>query len=404
MDKKIIIIFLSMIVFLTGCWDRRELNDISIVTGIAVDPGEKKKYKLTVEVANAAEFGKQSAQGDAPVITYSLEGDSVAELTNKMNIELTKQLVYSHTRVLFINEEIAKKGLLGFLDFLERSGQFRNDFRIIVTKGDQAADFTRIVYPIQKSPSLKLHQQTESMQREWGGDPSVKLTDFISSIISKGRSPVAIIVKLKGDVDKGKKTENNKSLDPEALVYIDGLAVFNNDKMVGSLTVTDTRNYFWTQRLQHTSIAVPCNEKKKEDETFLDLRIIRTKTNIKTTYKHNMPKLHVDIYGEANIQGNECTRDLTNLDVYKDYEKNLNKQIKKEITDSIKKVQEDFGSDIYGFGDRLNQTNPKKFKEVKDNWDEEFARADLDVHVNITLLHAGFRNKSFKTDLKGGDN
>lgn len=399
MDKRIVILFLCMIVFLTGCWDRRELNDITLVLGIAVDPGEKKKYKLTVETANSAEFGKQSAQGDAPVITYSLEGNSIAELTNKMNIGLTKQLVYSHTRVLFINEEIAKKGMIGFLDFLERSGQFRNDFRIIVTKGNQAADFTRIAYPIQKSPSLKLHQQTESMRREWGGDPSVKLTDFISSIISKGRNPVAIIVKLKGDVDKGKKTDNNKSLDPEALVYIDGLAVFDDDKMVGSLSVTDTRNYFWTQRLQQTSIAIPCNEKK--EDTFLDLRIIRTKTNMKTTYNNHKPKLHLDIYGEANIQGNECTKDITKLDVYLDYEKKLNKQVKKEIFDSIKKVQEDFGSDIYGFGDRLNQTNPKKFKEVKDSWDEEFARADLDVQVNITLLRGGFRSKSYKTDIKG---
>ncbi|MDQ0230357.1 Ger(x)C family spore germination protein [Metabacillus malikii] len=398
MSKKVVFILLCLSVLLTGCWDRHELNDISIVTGMAVDKGEEKKYKLTVEVVNSAEFGKQSAQGNAPVLTHSLEGDSLPELTHKMNIGLSKILIYSHTRVLFIDEEVAKKGMLGFLDYLERSGQFRNDFRIVITQGNKASDFTRINYPIQKSPSLKLHQQTKSFQEEWGGDPGVKLTDFVSAIVSEGRNPVTATVKIKGDKQAGKKVENNQSIDPEALVYIDGLAVFEDEKLKGFLPVNETRGYLWTKGIEQTSYSISCPGKQSN---FLDIRIIRAKSEMSTVYKNHMPHLKVNIYGEANVQGNECPNsDILQLSLYKKLEKNMESQIKQDITNSIEKVQDEFGIDIYGFGDRLHQMNPKKFKEVKDKWDKEFAKADVDIDVNIDLLRAGFRNKSYKTNLQ----
>ncbi|WP_338787698.1 hypothetical protein [Metabacillus sp. FJAT-53654] len=179
MNKKMIGFFVLMSFLLTGCWDKEELNDVSIVTGIAVDPGEEKKYRMTVELVNSPEFGKQGSLGNTPVITYSLEGNSLSELSNKMNVGLTRKLIYSHTRIVFINEEIAREGLFGFLDFLERSGHFRNDFNILITKGNPASDFTKITYPIQKSPSLKLHKQINTFLEEWGGDPRVRLIGSI---------------------------------------------------------------------------------------------------------------------------------------------------------------------------------------------------------------------------------
>lgn len=395
MKSKYTVIFSLLIFLLTGCWDREELNDVAIVTGIAVDPGKDTKYKLTVEAINSAEFGKQSAKGNTPVINYSLEGNSLPELSNKMNVGLTRKVIYSHTRVLFINEDIAKEGALGFLDFMERSGNFRNDFKIIITKGNQASDFTKISYPIALSPSLKLHNQVEAFAKEWAGNPGIQLNDFISALISKGRSPVAPTVVIEGNPKKGKTIENNQSLEPEAIIAIDGLAVFNNEKMVGSLSLNDSRNYLWTQKLDHTSISVSCGENQ-----YLDVRVNKSKKKMNTTYKNGTPHLKIKIIGEAELQGMECTSDISKVDVNDDYEQRVEKHIRNEITSTIKKVQEEYGVDIYGFGEALSRDNPKKYKKVEDSWNEEFSKADVDVTVDIDLLRTGIRNKGFKSEME----
>ncbi|OAS88306.1 MULTISPECIES: Ger(x)C family spore germination protein [Metabacillus] len=400
MNKKMIGFFVLMSFLLTGCWDKEELNDVSIVTGIAVDPGEEKKYRMTVELVNSPEFGKQGSLGNTPVITYSLEGNSLSELSNKMNVGLARKLIYSHTRVVFINEEIAREGLFGFLDFLERSGHFRNDFNILITKGNPASDFTKITYPIQKSPSLKLHKQINTFLEEWGGDPRVRLTDFIAAIISKGKNPVAATVVLKGDVEKGKNVENNKSLDPEALILIDGIAIFKDDKMLGSIPLKETRDYLWTQKLKHTSLSIPCEEGKVEEQPYFDVRVSRSNTKINVSYKNNNPKLMVKITGETKIQGSECTNDLTKIDVFMEYEKKINELVKKDITTMIQNIQEEFSVDIFGFGEALYRQDPQKFKKQESKWDEVFSKAEVDVEVDLHLLRSGIKNKSFMTDLE----
>lgn len=45
---------MSMIFLLTGCWDSRELTDIGFVVALAIDKGEKKNIRVTVQIVNPA--------------------------------------------------------------------------------------------------------------------------------------------------------------------------------------------------------------------------------------------------------------------------------------------------------------------------------------------------------------
>ena len=54
--KRNLLCLTAIILLLTGCWDQRELSDISIITGMAIDKGEKGRYKLTIEGINATEL------------------------------------------------------------------------------------------------------------------------------------------------------------------------------------------------------------------------------------------------------------------------------------------------------------------------------------------------------------
>ncbi|MEW8986820.1 MAG: Ger(x)C family spore germination protein, partial [Bacillus sp. (in: firmicutes)] len=70
MKLRVAFSLLGCVFMLAGCWDRIELNDVSIVTGLAVDKGENSKYRLTLEVVNASQFSKNQMGGEAaPALT-----------------------------------------------------------------------------------------------------------------------------------------------------------------------------------------------------------------------------------------------------------------------------------------------------------------------------------------------
>ncbi|MDQ0155529.1 Ger(x)C family spore germination protein [Robertmurraya andreesenii] len=396
MKKCLFLLIMTMNVFLSGCWDSTEMNDIAIVTGIAIDPGDERKYKMTVGYVNPRQFSKQSPEPGAPVTSLSLEGDSLPEMSVKMNIGISRILKFSHTRVVYINEKIAREGVGPFLDEIERSPEFRNDFNILITKGDEAAKFTQVNDNIEKVPSLKVQKQTKSLVETWGGDPRIRLTDFINAIVSKGRAPVASTAVIKGSPEKGKSTDSNNNIKPEATVELDGMAVFDMDKLIGYLTLEDTRNYLWTQNLKQTMVTTPCSD---NEEKFFDLLITKNKTTLKTNYRGDTPVLQVKIHAESNLNSMQCAKDLTKMKTYSEIEKVAENHIKNMVEATIKKVQKEYGVDIFGFGEELNRQHYQKAKEIGNQWDKEFARADVEVHAQVAIRRTGTRTKSFLSEV-----
>jgi spore germination protein KC len=391
---------LLVILLLSGCWDKVELNDVSIITGIAIEKGESAQYKMSVSSINSTELTKTSATGNTPSTVFSLEGDSVSELSNKMNIGITRKQIYSHTRIVVIDEEIAELGMLEFLDFLERSGEFRNDFNILISKGVKASDILKITFSVQKDPSMKIHSQAQTLLNEWGGDPSVRLTDFISSLVTEGRHPVASVVSIQGDPKKGASVDNNKMLDPDAIVTINGLGIFKHDKLMGVLSMEDTRSYLWTEDLKQTNLSVPCGEEVEDIKKFNDIRVISTSSKKETKYNNGRAELIVKVIGEADLVGTHCIDPITKSETFEKYEKQAEEFIEHEITKTIKKVQEEYEIDIFGFGESLNRSNHKTFKKIKKDWDQYFTEAEVKVDANIFLRRSGIRNNSFIKDLE----
>ncbi|MEY8748476.1 hypothetical protein AB9M62_56345 [Bacillales bacterium AN1005] len=62
-------------------------------------------------------------------------------------------------RVLVISEELAKDGMLDFMDFFDRNRQIRDDFLIVIARTGKAGDILKVNNMYKKSPSLKLFSQ-----------------------------------------------------------------------------------------------------------------------------------------------------------------------------------------------------------------------------------------------------
>ncbi|WP_226280691.1 hypothetical protein [Cytobacillus oceanisediminis] len=158
-------------ILLSGCWDQRELSEITVVTGMAVDKGEDDKYILTVEGINATELNNRTASGNAPSIVYSAEGNTLAELTYRVNEGISRHLIYSHMRTLIIGEELAKEGIIDFIDFLERNREIRDDFNILIARGGEGIGCIKSDVSISEIYFFKIAHSAGHHDEGLGGRP-----------------------------------------------------------------------------------------------------------------------------------------------------------------------------------------------------------------------------------------
>ena len=385
---------LNCLFLLTGCWDRKELSEIKVVAGMAIDKGENAKYKVSVEALNAAELSTQSAGGNAPTVVEGIEGDSISEITHLFNEYYAQILIYSHMKVLVISEEVASAGRLDFIDFLERNREIRDDFNIIIAKDGKAEDILKIAAHYRKASSLKLSPQLDHLMEDWGGDPGMNIINFISELNLEGKEPVLATVRLKGDVEKGMSMKNIQKVTPDAIVVVDSLAIFKDGKLVGFLSLEDTRNYLWTRNdIKTTSLTLEC---KKGD--FSAIRVTESQTEVTSKMKNGKPFFHVSIKAEGFIEGTQCYNNVEKLGTIAKYEKLINETFSKKITDTITKVQKQYQADIFGFGEVMRRQDFNSFMKVKDNWSEEFASGDVKVDMDFVLRRSGIRSKSFLTE------
>src|SRR5689334_20651119 len=116
---------------LTGCWDRNELNAISIVSSIGFDK-QGDQIKVSIQVIDTNEVAKaagSSGAGRAPVALYQEKGMTVSEALARMTKQAPFPLYLSHTRIVVISEAFAREEGIGkILDFLSRDRQIRSDF------------------------------------------------------------------------------------------------------------------------------------------------------------------------------------------------------------------------------------------------------------------------------------
>ena len=123
--KKIII--LIIILLLTGCNSYIELNDLGIIQIIGLEKIDD-NYKLTTSIIEKVD------EDTNPIISiYTIEGNTIPELFNKLSLSLNKKIYLSHLDTLIINDSIKTNELENIINFFLNNNESRNDFLIITT-------------------------------------------------------------------------------------------------------------------------------------------------------------------------------------------------------------------------------------------------------------------------------
>ena len=381
--KKMIFI-IPIIFLLTGCYNYREINELAIVSGVSISKvGDE--IELTTEVINPKKEQDASSGEEPEFIIYTSLAKSVQEAIRKMIKESPRKMYGAHIEILVIDEGIAREYLMDILDFFARDPEIRSEFKVLVGKSD---DVLKITTPLEKISSENIQNSLENNNKYLGFANVVTYHELISNVLNPNIELVLPVLSMKGNVNSGEDKENITDTLVNATPIIDGMAIFQNNKLKGYLNEEEALTY----NILRNSAKNFFVRTSGHDNEYIVHEIIRLSS--KMEFDRNKNEMKITLTGKSAISEVNEKIDLENLEEVSKLEKKLNQELKKIVERSILSIQKEYNSDIFGFGDVIYKSYPKYFQKIKDEFKKDgFQNLKVNVSVKIKGQEKGNLNR-----------
>lgn len=409
--KRVLIVLLILILLITnGCWDRRELESLGIVQALGIDSGPNpKEITVTTMIAIPSKLGGQpggggGGGGDEPgVLKISVTAPSIYEAFNKINTMINREVSLLQNQVLLIGEAMAKEGIKKWVDNLIRYREMRRTMTILICKG-KAAEIMEVQPKLENKPS-EYFIDLVATSRRTGMYPAVTLNDFFKryeSFTQENYLPL-LDIHLKDDDKKaqggaGEQKEASQSSPgqpapegeepkPELVRFI-GSAIFKKDRMVGNFDNYETQillllnNEFKEALL---TIADPLQQ-----DYHIVFRLLSTvPVQIQYRRQNNIDRFKVKLQLEADLVSIQSKIDYTRPKLENYLSRVIAGELKNRVTKLIKKAQQEYNSDVFGFGQKVRSTFLTSPEFENYHWPDRFKDAEINVEVKVDLRRVG---------------
>lgn len=393
MKKNLIVLSLIfLILILSGCWSKRELNDLALVAALGIDfiDGE---YAISVQVIDPSQVSLKSANGQAPVVTYHAEGKTVFEAVRKILALSPRKLYFAHLQLVVVGEELADKGIRDSVDFLARDQEIRNDFTIIVSQQATAKDVLNVLTPIEKIPASRMLNSLKITQDAWGSTLEVDVEDLVTDLGVNDQYFVLSAIEVLGDKTLGIDQTNVERIETPVKLKFTGLAIFKEDKLLGYIDEYNSKSFsYLNDNIKSTIEIISC-----PSDGELTTEITQSKTKTKGIFKDGKPTININIDIVQNVAEVKCDIDLTDIKTIDWINNQTEKHIKKNINQVLNIFQENYQADVLGFGEAIHRANPTEWRKIKDDWQTIYPEVEVNVKVNVYTRGLGtLQNSNLK--------
>lgn len=357
---------------LPGCWDGHEINNLFIVTGLALDTADDpEKIDITVQIGKTkpSESGTGGSDSGSATILVKTTSSSILEGLMKLNRDTSRTLLLQHNQVLLFGTDFARQGVEEQLDLFLRDQDARMELLVVVVDG-RGEDALRLETDQEEISAVYLSRIIEDMGKI-SSFYKVRIFDFVSRLRDGSVSAVTPLIKL---VESEGKTT----------VELGGMAVFRNDVMVGSLDIYNTLGYIMAmgdlkrcclevENEQGEIVFKIANLDTKRDVTLKEDGTVKVTLKILTTMTIGQ------ISGFENMESTELMPYIADL---------AEKKIAQQISDTYETAKE-LNADIFCFATSVYRKYPREWEEMKQYWDELFGKTELDIQVEVHLPATG---------------
>ena len=353
--SKLILLLLPVALLLTGCWDSREVEDLSLATMVILDR-QGDELSFAVEIAKIAPAGENGGGGTKQ--TYRTgAGKNLAEARDALDMQMDKPLFLGTVRTLVITERAAANDLAEYLFRLRENQEYRQKVSITVSDEDP-----------------KVFTEFKNENDEPAG---FVIDDTILTAIELGHTCAATTEKYANDILAGRGFIVQHMALEEQQIKLNGYSVFRDAKLAGFIPIEDSRglsyvagrNPVWVYRLPGAGGSVTAEVK-------------RIKREIKPSYQNGAVKFKVTLAFEASIQYvSKVSSFPLDEGSIKKVSDELNRVLKQEVEAAIELSQKKFQSDYMGFGEALRISYSDGFEKM--DWAAEYPKAAIEVSTSV---------------------
>lgn len=379
MVKKCLCVLLcfAILIPLSGCWSYRGLNEITIVSGVAIDfDPDSGVYSLTCEVVDAA-----SPQQQPSSKLVESKGATIFDAVRNAKKRLINKLYWANTQVLIIGSEVAKHGdgLSNIINWYLSDAECRETTNVIVSEEKLARDLIKIHGLDNTIVSYEIKKIIDNDQSLTSSVYNLPLYRVYSTLKTPGLSLTLPVFHVAQNDDK-------------QVVEANGEAVFQNEKMIGTLNPEDTKYFLFTVNGVHGGIlTLYSSDEKKRD---ISMEISENKTKTAYNYTNNEIGIKIETDTEVFLDGVRSGVDLLDEETEKKIESRTEEMIENRIKYVIQKVQKEYDSDIFGFGNLIYKKDPALWKKLEPDWDKKFKTLKVDVKSKVTVLNTSFTKRT----------
>lgn len=360
-------LLLSFLILISGCYDSEDIDRRVIVNPIGIDSRPDGKILATfrmhmISPANAGSSAKTT--GSANYIIRSSLTSGVFQGLNNIQAQDDHTIFIGQCRAVIFGEDFAHAGLHPGLDFFSRIPTFPPTAYIIIGRP------TAVAIQNINWPETEMHGQ--NIRWFFSNRPNhkyaIKKWSLFQKIFDPLQDPLIPIVT---------PWDNNRTM------KLIGLAVFNEDRMVGDLNLTEAT---FLQLLiypgKENLLTIPLSQNNQ-----VSFHSITGKKKIKVYYRKDRPIFKFTLCLNAFL--GELTRGdklpLTKKELELIQERTEN-HLEKSLIKILKKLQI-LKSDPLGLGNYFRAKQSKHFSIKK--WPLHYRQAKFEVDVKVFIERLG---------------
>lgn len=387
MGRRIAALLLCIAFVTGGCWSRKEIQELSFVTAMALDWDEESgEHIVTLQIVRIqfiARPGERASGGlqNRPFALVTARGTTLAEaLTNVQQTQATR-LYYSQMNGLVVGEAAARQGISDALGFLWRNNEIRPYIDIMVARGT-------------------------GMEVLGGAPAGGEITGrWLMGLLERGRihgyaGPMPLSAVMYATLEPGKAaalpvlslvrmgTPNPEAVPEFSEMKVEGMAVMDRDRVVELLTPAESRGLLFLQGRIASAIITGEGGGTPGERYSVRVLSTRVKREVGPVGQSGLPSITVRIEARAEVvQRQRLPTPLQPGDVDL-LGRLVAAQVRKEAEAALAATKR-AGADVVGFGETLRQRRPALWHSVMQEWDERYASLPVRVEVKVVMRRTG---------------
>lgn len=355
-----ILIFLFCILFFTGCYNYRDIDDVIFVTDTLLDINADKEITIYLRAFKGVRSSSVTGNTEQ-IIYYTASGKSILEAIRDLSRSTSSKLNFTQNKIIMFTEAAAREGLDIFLDFFNRDQEANMRTYVVIYRGTPQ-EYQTLLSKQQQDIGVYLWD----VLRNTRASSKTKMT-YLHDLLNDQcpqKQPISIVPVCKIEEISGQKR-----------LKLHNSEIIKSWKSVGTLSDEQTFTYnLLINELKTGTIVIP---NPQHDDYMATLEILKNKTKTSQTFNGETFRVEKNVTLYTTFA--EAQKGIV-LD--EETKKELKDEAEKKLKDDSMQLFEEYrekGIDIFKLQCMLDRTHPHNdVSNIIEN-------TDLTVNIDVKI-------------------